>query len=552
MTKQKLVYLMAALFLGASDLQAQFSLEVDNETVVPSGELVEILYNPESKAFFLRSVHADWRCVATTGPTPEVSPGDFRLVVDQINPATESDAVYRIAGPADGGSITQDLSGNRIIIQTTSDPDAQLTCTPFRASFSSSGFENPLNSESDPPQSLFTAGGVLTIPVTVTNNSKSMVVTDVAVDFSSSTDPAGAAGVSDPSFSDPVTQPAPGAWRWTVDVLFPGDSRTVDVEYMVDSQTAPGTVIMTESVVAEAKNRAGDAPIDVGTPAGDIADVTVGAASGDLTAGFQTNDPVAGLNNENLVLTYSITNNAGISMTSVQATLDPVNIPSGVTAGSVTPSAGTLTGNQWDVPSITPGQTVTLDQAFTADASTAAGAQVCGSFTIDSAAEQLVNTVDDSAGSCATIAREIDLSSTAAVVKPAFGATDVNAGEVFGIQLQVNNDGPSNASSVAASVTLSVSPPDGGIVINATSSSSGFGDVNVSGDGTAADFSVTGEVEPNGVARSADIDVDIPSVTTDQTEVCLGVTDLSGAELEANPGNELPPATCITVVNTGT
>lgn len=551
MSKQKLRGIVAFLFLGANVAHAQFSLEIDGQTVVPAGELTSVSYSPDLRTFVVSSVHADWRCVANSAPTPAVAPGDFRLVLDQVNPSTETDAVYRIARPVDGGSITQDLFGGRVVVQTSSDPDERLICSPFRESFFSSSFENPLKNESNPPPSPFTAGGVLTIPLTVTNNSKSLVLTDVEVDFHSSTDPAGAAGVSPPTFSELVSEPVPGTHRWTVDALFPGESRTIDVEYSVDSQTAPGTVIITESMPTGAMNRAGDAPVDVGTPAPDVSEVTVGIASGDLVAGFQTNNPVAGLGGDNVMLSYSITNNAGITMTSIQASLNPVNTPSGVTAGSVTPSAGSVTGSQWDVPSISPGQTVTLDQAFTADATAAAGAQVCGSFSIDSAAEQLVNTGDDSAGSCATIAREIDLSSMAPVVKPSFGATSVNAGEVFGIQLQISNAGPSSASSVEASIVLNVNPPDAGVVIKETSSS-GFGDISVSGDGASAEFNIIGEVEPNGVTRSADIDVDIPAGTADQTQVCLEVTALTGTELESNPGNELPPQSCITVVNTGT
>ena len=46
--------------------------------------------------------------------------------------------------------------------------------------------------------------------------------------------------------------------------------------------------------------------------------------------------------------------------------------------------------------------------------------------------------------------------------------------------------------------------------------------------------------------------LDIPLTVADQTNVCLEVVSLSGNELDASPGNNLPPQTCITVVNTGT
>ena len=550
MIKQKLMCVAALLALGANVVHAQFSLEIDGQIVVPAGQITDIRYNPDLRAFVINSVHADWRCVANGVPTPVVSPGDFRLIFDSVNPATETDAVYRIASAVDGGSIVQDLIGGRIVIQTSSDSSQQLDCAPFRASFSSSSFENPLIARSDTPGSPFTAGATLTIPVTVTNHSLSKVVTDVAVDLTWATEPDGAAGVSQPTFSETVTEPAPGTRRWTVDVLFPGESRTIEVEYDIGSSTAGGTVIRTVSEVAEARNRAGDGAIDLGNPTSDVSEVTIGIASGDLAAGLQSNNPVAGLGSDNVVLSYAITNNSGISMTLVQATLDSVNLPSGLSPGSVTPSTGSFSGSQWDVPLILPGQTVTLEQAFTAAASTAASEQICGSFSIDSAAEQLVDTGDDSAAGCAIVTREIDLRSATPVVKPSFGATSVNAGEVFGIQLQINNDGPSNASSVTASVALSVDPPDAGVSINQATSSSSFG--SLTGGGASIDYSVSGEIEPNGFTRSADIDVDIPASVADDTTVCIDVTALSGTEPDITPGNNLPSQTCITVVNTGT
>jgi hypothetical protein len=125
----------------------------------------------------------------------------------------------------------------------------------------------------------------------------------------------------------------------------------------------------------------------------------------------------------------------------------------------------------------------------------------------------------------------------------------VNAGEVFGIQLQINNDGPSNASLVGASVALSVDPPDVNVAINQGSSSSSFG--TLTGGGASIDYSVSSEIEPNGITRIADIDVDIPVTVADQTSVCLEVTALSGTEIDTTPGNNLPSQTCITVVNSG-
>lgn len=551
MINQKFMSVVAILVLWANAVQAQLGLEIDGQTVVPPGRMSEVRYNPDLRAFVVTSVHADWRCVANGGPTPDIAPGDFRLIFDSINLA-ETDAEYRIASSANGGSIAHDFSSGKIIIQTSSDPAEKLTCALFRASFSSSSFERPLTTGADTPASPFTAGGTLTVPVTVTNNSASRVVTNVAVDLTSTTDPVGAAGVSLPTFSgcEMISQLVPGTTRCTVNVLYPGESRTIEVEYIVDSQTAPGTVIKTEFVVGEAMNRAGNAAIDLGNPSPGVSEVTVGEASGDLAAGLQTNDPVAGLGNDNVVLSYAITNNAGISMTSVEATVAAVSLPSGVSVGSVTPSAGSFSGNQWTVDVISPGQTVTLEQAFTAAPSTAASEQVCGSFSIDAAAEQLVDTGDDSSAGCAVIAREVDLSGVTPVSRPSFGATSVNAGEGFGIQLQINNDGPSNASAVGASVALSVDPPDANVAINQGSSSSSFG--TLTGGGSSIDYSVTSEIEPNGFARTADIDVDIPATVADQTTVCLEVTSLSGTELDITPGNNLPSQTCVNVVNTGT
>jgi uncharacterized repeat protein (TIGR01451 family) len=208
-----------------------------------------------------------------------------------------------------------------------------------------------------------------------------------------------------------------------------------------------------------------------------------------------------------------------------------------------------VSNDVWTVPSLDSGQTAVFERLYTAAANSADGTQLCGGFSIDSAGENLIGTGDDSATSCATVRREVDTSGLLSVTVPSFNATSVDAGQSLRYGLSVSNAGPSFASSVVASLALSVQPPGSNVAIDGAGSTSSDG-VFANATASSIDFSVDGEIEDTGT-RSADIEIEVPVDTPDQSEICLSISALSSAETETDP-NDLPAASCVTVVNTST
>jgi uncharacterized repeat protein (TIGR01451 family) len=266
-------------------------------------------------------VHADWRCSADpASSTPDVGDGDFRLVFDQVNPATEPGAVYRVAPTAEGGSITQAKAGNTILgIETTSDPDARLTCAPFRASFFSGDFEDAF-ALADAAPTIVAPGTTLTVPVTITNPSRSEVRTAIAVDFSSSATPA------TPEVSAPSFRPLDGQMSdnddsvWQIDILWPGESASIEIDYVVGTDTPGGTTIETRVDGVDALDRAGVEPIAtdgishaVSVPVGN-AQLTLQNSGilndDDGTAGVSAGDTIS--------YSFTISNDSDVALTGIE------------------------------------------------------------------------------------------------------------------------------------------------------------------------------------------------------------------------------------------
>jgi len=329
MIKQKLMYVAAMLVAGANAVHAQFSLEIDGQEVVPAGQITDIRYNPDLRTFVLDSVHLDWRCVAQSGETPAVSPGDLQLVLDSANPVTETDAIYRIAGEGNGGSITQDISGGKIVIQTTTEPSQRLVCAPFRESFFSGDFENLFTLDDDAP-TITASGSTLTVPFAITNRSRSLVATGIEVRFVSDYVP-DTNEVDGPTYSpiegvmsttDPDT--------WQIEILYPGDSASIEVAYEVGQSTPDGTRIQTSIDQVTAMNRAGDDALDAGDPTLSTS-VPVGTAEIGLlkTGTLNDDDGEPGVTaGDTISYTFEVTNNSQVTLTDIQIA-DPQAVVSG-------------------------------------------------------------------------------------------------------------------------------------------------------------------------------------------------------------------------------
>lgn len=340
--------------------QAQVSLTIDGQSVVPAGQLETIEYRPATRELVVRSVHADWRCSADPARnTPSVQSGDFKLIFDQVNQSTEPGAVYSIASPLDGGSIIQNLSDGVLEIQTSSDSSVQLTCAPFRASFFAGDFENLFRLDDTAPN-IAAAGTTLTIPFTITNRSGSEVATAIEVDFTSNVNPA-TAEIAGPTFA-PVTGTMLGN-TWRIAILYPGESASIAVEYQLGAATPDGTVVETDIVDVRALDRAGEAALGTGNPARSTA-VPVGTAELSLlkTGTLNDDDGTAGVSaGDTISYSFEVTNISDVTLTDI-AINDPLVTVAGGPIASLAPGASdaatfsatyTLTQQDVDAGSVT-------------------------------------------------------------------------------------------------------------------------------------------------------------------------------------------------------
>lgn len=266
----------ALMACGAVNVPAQVSLEVDGASVVSGGELESVAYIPGSQRLEISTIFDDIRCVRSAAVG---NPSNSVLVIDQVNPETEPDAVNSIAVAADGGAISYLPSSGVLGVTTSGDVAEELMCSRIRTGFWNSGFEDLFKVTLEEPDSPFPVGGTLIVRFTIENISEFLIATDASVDFATSTVPPEAAGVSSPMYSAPVTDAmfeGESVKRWTVPSLWPGDSETIEVSYSVDAVADGGTVVRTEAVNVEALDRAGERPLAVGTAAPVLSEVTIG------------------------------------------------------------------------------------------------------------------------------------------------------------------------------------------------------------------------------------------------------------------------------------
>lgn len=285
MTPSFLKSASAALILFSSvALHAQVtSLEIDGQTVsagsqqLGTSDFEAIDYERSgSSRLTIGTVFGDLRCLTRGTNEPPQTTGSSRLILDQVNP-DEADAEYLIA---DDGDISYDLSSGVLSVTTTTDPSQQLDCFSLRdTAFSSSGFEDLIRVEAETPPSPHPAGAELVVPFSVTNDSETLILANVAVDFVTTS---GEPGIEPPVFSAPteaVTLPdATPADRWTIDLLYPGETRAIDVRYLTEASAQAGTEIRTEIAAITPQDRTETNEIPPGTPLPVVSSVIVGTA----------------------------------------------------------------------------------------------------------------------------------------------------------------------------------------------------------------------------------------------------------------------------------
>lgn len=253
-----LASVVALVYLSMAS--AQLELHVDGEPAVLRGQLKSIEYWPDRRVVRINSVHDDFRCMAADGTStlPVASAEDFKLVLDQVNPETEPEAVYLISDAV--GSVDLDLANEVLQIVTTDppdtdvDPDLRLRCAPFRESFWESDFSDLVELDSDAPE-FASAGETFRITLTVTNSSKSIVATNIQVILNSSIEPDRYA-LLDADGSELLELPQITDNIWTIPSLWPVESNSITLE---TKYTAPidGSGVTLEIVDVTACDRTG-------------------------------------------------------------------------------------------------------------------------------------------------------------------------------------------------------------------------------------------------------------------------------------------------------
>lgn len=277
-----MVTALLAMLLSIPGQAQNLSLEIDGQVVAGPGELKRIMFFPAERRFELVSIYEDIRCVRDG----EVPAGSSRLILDQLNPEFEPEAEYSIVAPEDGGSIVLEIdagTGKPVLrLTTTGDQENLVECTRARKAFWASDFDDVFSVAAATPESPFPTGNTLSIPFTVKNETLTTIATNILVDFTwSATDPSGqpVTEVQAPTFtsSADVTTLSEVARRWTIDSLWPGESRTITVEYELDTLVPSNTLISTEVFNLKASDREGSPDaIEVGSPTPVVSEVTTG------------------------------------------------------------------------------------------------------------------------------------------------------------------------------------------------------------------------------------------------------------------------------------
>jgi uncharacterized repeat protein (TIGR01451 family) len=274
-----------------------------------------------------------------------------------------------------------------------------------------------------------TAGTPLTYTLTATNDGPSdasgVTVSDVL--------PTELIHVSDTP-SQGSFSPATGSW--TVGVLGAGQSATLNVVTNVDPG-ASGEVVNAVSISGNETDR---------NPANDAASVSTAVVrSADLSVTkTDSPDPVAA--GGTLTYVVQVTNGGPSSATAVRAT---ESLPGGVTVTSTNATQGGYDGGTavWTVGSLDPGATATLTLAVAVDPS--ASGPLVNSVTVDGT-EPDPDGSDDTANTSTSVAQRTDLAVTVAD-----SPDPVAPGGTLDYRIQVVNGGPSDASGVSVSVSLS-------------------------------------------------------------------------------------------------
>jgi uncharacterized repeat protein (TIGR01451 family) len=366
-------------------------------------------------------------------------------------------------------------------------------------------------SESIDPAIAGSGPGNLTYVVTVTNNGPAdatgvalteSLILPLGVTVHSITPSVG-------SFADPV---------WTVGTVASGASATLTVQLTVDSTTAQGTDVVSNTAEVSAVTETDTNPTN-----DSATESTSVVRQVDLVVTkTESVDPViAGSGPGNLTYMATVTNNGPGDATGV-VLIETLKLPSGVTVDSIIPSVGTFADPVWTVGDLASGASATLTIQLTVDASTVQGPDVISDIaTVTAVSETELDVTNNSATEATSVEQRVDLA-----VSKTESADPVLAGSGPGnltYVVTVTNNGPSHATGVVLTETLDL--PSGVSVDSITPSVGTFvdslwtvGDLSLGASATLTVQLTVGSSAPQG-----------PDVISNTAEV----TAVDGTEIEA-------------------
>jgi len=226
---------MGAILLASASASGQsgLGLSVNDQLVVPPGQLESFVYEPGDKRILAKTFFGDIRCT----PGDQSGTGNLVFELDKFS-SLEAEAVYQVFST---GSVNYDL-GNRVVNVTTSEAIPSPDCVHFipavgmidpatgqadPGTFWAGDFEAPFSLEAQVTDSAV-VGTTLTIRFTLTNVSKLLVGTNIQAPFRSALTPS-TSGITGPVYSTELGSMAGDTW--SVPILWPGESAAVDVSY---------------------------------------------------------------------------------------------------------------------------------------------------------------------------------------------------------------------------------------------------------------------------------------------------------------------------------
>ncbi|MEM8993703.1 MAG: DUF11 domain-containing protein [Acidobacteriota bacterium] len=358
--------------------------------------------------------------------------------------------------------------------------------------------------ESADPVTPGSGAGDLVYTVTVTNDALSEA-TGVALE-SSQILPAHVFVVS----QSPSTGSFSGS-TWTLGDLAAGASETLTVTLTVPSSAATGVDAVTNTASVTAVDQT---DTDTSNDTASESTSTVRRVDLDVSVA-ESADPVdAGSDTGNLIYTVSVTN-SGPSDASGVTLSNALTLPTGVTADSQVPSAGSFSGTAWTLGALASGESETLTVTLTVGTSAAQGADVItDDAAVTAVSETDVDGTNDSASESTSIANAIDL---ALAMAETGGVSEVLLGGALTYELTATNNGGD-----AEDVVFTGTVPEN-TTFDSGSSSAGWQCLPDDSAGSTCTFAVGDLV--NGAASSADFAVLVDdALPRDVTEIVNGAS----------------------------